>query len=317
MAIKSFLHRLNIFRECREYNLGLWQCPAFVFAIMGLVNICAMVSTYFIATRFTEQPEIVAMIVIVVTIIIFIIAQAVTHGFEKLAQANKMKTEFVSIASHQLRTPLAAIRWTLNLLTSGKLGEISNEQKKYIDLIEESNERMIKLVNDLLDISRIEMGKMILIPRQINLYILIKKIVDNFTPFANSHNIKISLEASETLPNVFTDPEKINLVIQNLIDNAIKYTKDKGEITITITQEGKFIKTAIKDTGVGIPAEQQKFIFQKFFRSDNILKHQTVGTGLGLFIARSVIEESKGKIWFTSQVGQGTTFFFTLPIYKT
>ncbi len=316
MEVKKIFHRLNIFRECREYNLDLWECPSFIFMVMGVVNICAMLGTYFIATRYTDQPEIVAIIVIVVTGIIFIIAQSVTHGFERLAQANKMKTEFVSIASHQLRTPLAAIRWAMNLLTDGRLGPLTTDQSSYTDLVKESNERMIKLVNDLLDVSRIEMGKMILIPRQTNLYILVKKTIDNFAPFAQSHNIVLSLDAPETLPNVLTDPEKINLVIQNLIDNAVKYTKGRGEIKITLSQDDKFLKTAIRDTGVGIPLEQQKFIFQKFFRSDNILKHQTVGTGLGLFIAKSVVEESRGKIWFESQAGKGTTFFFTLPIYK-
>jgi signal transduction histidine kinase len=283
---------------------------------MGTVNICAMLGTYFIATRYTEEPEIVAIIVIAVTGIIFVISQSVTSGFERLAQANKMKTEFVSIASHQLRTPLAAIRWTLNLLTDGRLGQMTPEQNNYIGLIKEGNERMVRLVNDLLDVSRIEMGKMVLVPRQTNLYILIKKTLDGFALFAQSHNITLSMDAPETLPNVLTDPEKINLVIQNLVDNAIKYTKEKGEIKITMSQEKGFLKTAVKDTGVGIPKKQQKFIFQKFFRSDNALKNQTMGTGLGLFIAKSVVEESKGKIWFESEPEKGTTFFFTLPIYK-
>jgi len=313
--IKKILAKLNLFRECREYNLGLWECPSFIFFIMGLINIVAMLSTYFIANRFTDQPEIVAIIVLVVTAVIFIIAHTVTQGFDRLAQANKMKTEFVSIASHQLRTPLSAMRWTLNLMND-KPANPAEQQASYLALIKESNDRMIRLVNDLLDVSRIEMGRIILNPRQVNLYILIQKIIANFMPLAKASNVEITLEAQETLSNAYVDPEKISLVIQNLLDNAIKYIKGKGEVKISAQDEGKFIKVAIKDSGVGIPQPQQKYIFQKFFRSDNTMKHQTIGTGLGLFIAKAVVEESNGKIWFESKENQGTTFYFTLPIYK-
>jgi signal transduction histidine kinase len=160
------------------------------------------------------------------------------------------------------------------------------------------------------------MGKIILNPRQVNLYILIQKIIASFQPLATASNIEISIEANETLPNAYVDPEKISLVIQNLIDNALKYTKGKGIINISAQADGNHVKVTVKDFGVGIPESQQKHIFQKFFRSDNIMKHQTVGTGLGLYIAKAIVEESGGKIWFDSKEGQGTTFFFTLPIYK-
>jgi len=319
MKTVNLFAKLHIFKDCSEYNLGLWECPGFIFLVLGLVNAIAMISTYFIANRFTDQPEFVALIVIIVTAIIFVISHTVTQGFDRLAQANKMKTEFVSIASHQLRTPLSAVRWTLNLISdtphpgSGVQPPIPTN---YLELIKESNERMIKLVNDLLDVSRIEMGKIIIRPLQVNLYILIQKIIANFTPLARASNIDISLEAQETLPNVFADPEKISLVIQNLIDNAVKYIKGRGSIKISVQPINNSVRVSVKDTGVGIPANQQKHIFQKFFRSDNIMKHQTVGTGLGLFIAKAVIEENGGKIWFESKEGQGTTFYFTLPIYK-
>ncbi len=315
MEAKVLFAKLNLFKECQEYNLGLWECPSFIFMVLGLVNIVAMLGTYFIANRYTDQPEIVALIVIGVSAFIFILSHSVTQGFDKLAQANKMKTEFVSIASHQLRTPLAGIRWTLNLLNDGRMNNPA-DTATCLGLVKENTERMIKLVNDLLDVSRIEMGKMTFMPRQTNLYVLAQKIINGSLRFAQANNIELKLEASETLPNVFTDPDKITMVIQNLIDNAIKYTKGKGEVKTTMEATDGLVKVAIKDTGVGIPRSQQKHIFQKFFRSDNIMKHQTVGTGLGLFIARSVIEESKGKIWFESEEGKGTTFYLTLPAYK-
>jgi len=311
----NILYKLHIFKDCQEYGLSLWECPSFIFLVLGILNITAMISTYFIANRYTEQPEIVALIVIGISAFIFILSQSITQGFDKLAQANKMKTEFVSIASHQLRTPLSAIRWTINLLNDG--GAVNQaDLASYLEIIKESNERMIRLVNDLLDVSRVEMGRMVLSPKQTNIYVLIEKIVKASAPFAQANNVTLKMEASETLPNVLTDPEKISITIQNLIDNAIKYTKEKGEVKVSLEADNKFVKIAIEDKGVGIPALQQKHIFKKFFRSDNIMKNQTVGTGLGLFIARSIVEGSKGKIWFESKEGEGTTFFFTLPIYK-
>lgn len=315
MEAKNVCYRVGLFRECQELNLGLLECPSFIFLILGVVNVIAMVATYFIANRYTDQPEIAAILVIVVTAIIFVISHFITEGFDKLAQANKMKTEFVSIASHQLRTPLSAMRWSLNLLNDGRVQK-PEDLATYLTLVKENNERMIKLVNDLLDVSRIEMGRIPFAPRQTNLYILVEKIVKNTEPFARANNVEISMEAPSTLPNVNTDTEKIAMVIQNLVDNAIKYINRKGEVKIIMENDAKEVKVAIKDNGVGIPAAQQKHIFQKFFRSDNAMKHQTVGTGLGLFIAKSIVEESKGKIWFESEEGKGTTFFFTLPIFK-
>ena len=311
----NLLYKLHLFKDCQDYNLSLWECPSFIFLVLGLLNIVAMVSTYFIANRYTDQPEIVALIVIAISTFIFVLSQSITQGFDKLAQANKMKTEFVSIASHQLRTPLSAIRWTLNLINDGRISN-PTDMATYLNLVKENNERMIRLVNDLLDVSRIEMGRMAFFPKQTNIYVLLEKIVKTSAPFAQANNVTLSMEAPETLPNVMTDPEKISITIQNLVDNAIKYTKEKGEVKVSMEADSKFVKIAIKDKGVGIPESQQKHIFKKFFRSDNIMKNQTVGTGLGLFIARSIVEGNKGKIWFESKEGEGTTFFFTLPIYK-
>jgi len=311
----NILYKIHLFKDCQDYNLSLWECPSFIFLVLGLLNITAMVSTYFIANRYTDQPEIVALIVIAISTFIFVLSHSITQGFDKLAQANKMKTEFVSIASHQLRTPLSAIRWTLNLISDGRITN-PTDMATYLGLVKENNERMIRLVNDLLDVSRVEMGRMAFFPKQTNIYVLIEKIVNASAPFAQANNVTLSMEAPDTLPNVLTDPDKISITIQNLVDNAIKYTKEKGEVKVTLVSDKDFVTIAIKDKGVGIPDSQQKHIFKKFFRSDNIMKNQTVGTGLGLFIARSIVEGNKGKIWFESKEGEGTTFFFTLPIYK-
>lgn len=316
MPSANFFKKLNIFYHCRQYDLRLKECPSFLFLVVGLINIAATATTYFITTYFTKDPEPIIIITASITIFIFVIGYTVTKGFEKLAQANKMKTEFVSVASHQLRTPLSSIRWLAELLTSGRLGRLNPKQLDYLNDIQQGNERMIKLVNDLLDVSRIEMGRLDLKLEPTDILVKVKDLIKEFEQFAQASNVKINLITKPGLPLVMTDSQRIRLTIQNLIDNAIKYIGKDGRTDITIApMNEKFMRISVKDTGVGIPEEQKKFIFQRFFRSDNILKHQTTGTGLGLYIAKAIIEASGGKMGFESKEGVGSTFWFTLPIH--
>lgn len=314
MNFKNILDQLNFIKQCQRYNLGLWQCPGFLTLMMGLVTIAAMLGTYFIASRYTEEPGIVALIVLITTAIIFIIGYFIVISFNRLAEVNQMKSEFVSIVSHQLRTPLSSLKWSLNLLMRGKLGKIDSKQEEYLKIIEESNERMIKLVNDLLDVSRIEQRRLDLRPEKISLSNLVKDLILEMTPLAQANNVLIKMEIDDNLPDVLADPARLRLAIGNLLDNAIKYIKEKGKVKIKLNRKDDQVKCEIEDNGVGIPEYQKNQVFQKFFRSENIMKYQIKGTGLGLFIAKAIIEASGGEIGFTSQEGIGSTFWFTLPI---
>ncbi len=298
--------------KCKKYNLTLWQCPSFLFLLTGLIIIITMISSYLIAVRYT-QPEIVALIVIGITVVLLIINHFIIQSVEKLAEANKMKTEFIGIVSHQLRTPLTGIKWTINLIMreKGKLDEHCLQELKEIS---ENNERMIKLVNDLLDVTKIEQGQLSFKPEKVSIEALFKNIIKEYTPIAKAKNIEINLETEINSLSVLIDKQRIEIVIRNLIDNAIKYIKNKGEIKIHLTKKNKSIRCEIKDNGVGIPKDDHKNIFQKFFRSRNIMKNETVGTGLGLFIAKSIIKESKGRIGFHSKENKGSTFWFKIPI---
>src|SRR3989338_5578912 len=280
---------------------------------MGFVTIITMVTTYLVAARFTE-PEIVVSLVSAITVIIFSIGNMVVASFERIAQANRSKTEFISIASHQLRTPLSSLKWSLNLLTDPRLGTVNEKQLDYLKMIKESNERMIRLVNDLLEVSRIEQGRIMLNPREFALEDLVQDVIDDLKGFANTNNVKIFYHKEEGLPKVYADPEKIRFVVQNLTDNAIKYTKASGTVEIKVERDGKGkIRVRVQDQGIGIPKTQQAQVFQKFFRSDNVLKYQTEGSGLGLFIAKAIIEAVGGEIGFTSTEGGGSKFWFNLP----
>ena len=223
-----------------------------------------------------------------------------------------MKSQFVSISAHQLRTPLSAIKWALALLKEENLP--FEEKKEIIEKLSESTERMIKLVNDLLNVSRIEEGRFLYKPKKEDLREIVKTIFNQEKEVAQKKNITFNLFLPKEPCFSLIDKEKISLAVQNLIENAIHYTPPGGKVEVFLEKKDKKLVFKVKDTGIGIPEEEQKRIFEKFFRGSNALKIETSGSGLGLFITKNIVEAHKGKIWFESKVGKGTTFYFSLPL---
>ncbi len=229
-------------------------------------------------------------------------------------EIDRMKTEFVSFASHQLRTPLSAMKWFSEMLLSGDAGKLNPQQSEFVSNIYQSNERMIKLVKNLLDISRIESGRIIIDPVPSDISQLINNIVTEVIVKAQEKQQSIVIKVSSKLPQINLDPELIKNVFQNLLTNAIKYTPQKGKITISVAKKGDQILCQVVDNGYGIPKEELSQIFSKFFRASNIQKIETEGTGLGLYIVKAVVESSGGQVSVKSIIGKGSTFSFTLPI---
>lgn len=314
MAFRKLLEQLNIFAQSRKHGVSIWQYPQFLFLVMGIVTIAFILTAYAIGIRYVSEPEQVVLPVLVLAAILLVITFTITQSFERLIEANRMKSEFVSIVSHQLRSPLSNLKWSLELLMSGRLGEIEVPQLEYFKILKDSNTRMRELVKDLLIVSRIEQGKLPFRKAEVSLTAITKDLISEFAPFTKAANTEIQFEADADLPNVFTDPLQIKLVIENFLDNATRYIQKRGKVEVRINKEGHLIHFQVKDSGVGIPKEDQKYIFRKFFRSSNALKRQTQGTGLGLYIAKSIIERSGGKIWFQSEEEKGSTFHFTLPV---
>lgn len=318
MPLRKILKQLNIFAECKKYGITAWQCPNFLFVVMGLVIITAILGTYYIGVHYVA-PEIVVMIVIAVTTVLLLVGHTIVVSFERVVQANRMKSEFVSIVSHQLRTPLSSLRWSLDLLRSKRLGQVNKKQKEYLDIINESNKRMIDLVNDLLNVNRIEEGRLEVRPKSFSLGDLAEKVVEEVRPLAEDKGVTIDFYLEKRLPSVYADSNRIRMVVQNLIENAIKYSnkeiKDRF-VKARIKRDGDSLKFSTEDNGIGIPFGLRKMVFGKFFRGDNLVKQRIEGTGLGLFISKGIINLSNGEIGFKSKEGKGSTFWFTLPITK-
>jgi len=240
----------------------------------------------------------------------------ILHDVTREKAIEKMKTEFVSIAAHQLRTPLSAIKWILNMMLDGDLGALTETQKEFLKKTYQSNERMVRLVNDLLNVTRIEEGRFLQTLKKVDIIEVVKKRSRAVKEIAERKGLAFSLDLPATrVPKVSIDPEKISLVIQNLIDNALNYTRE-GEVRVSVKvlKEKNRLLFSVSDTGIGISQEDQKRVFTKFFRSTNAVRTETEGTGLGLFIAKNIIEAHGGKIWFKSELGKGSSFYFTLPL---
>jgi len=281
---------------------------------MGLIIIVSSLISYAVGSRYIEDPLMVALVVIFLTTVLLIIATIITRSFERLAEANRMKSEFVSVVSHQLRSPLSNLKWALEFLMSGRADPISEKQLEYFKILKENSERMTELVSDLLIVSRIEQGRMPLKKEKVSLEDLVREVVKRVEVFAKASNVEISFKSEKGLPHILIDPSQLKLVVENLLDNAVRYISEKGKVEIRLRKEGGGVLFETKDNGVGIPEDDQKYIFQKFFRSENALRRQTEGSGLGLYIVKSIIEKSGGKTGFRSRENIGSTFWFTLPI---
>lgn len=239
----------------------------------------------------------------------------ILHDISREKVIERLKSQFVSVAAHQLRTPLSIIKWSLSMILEEEMGPLNSEQKEMLSRANQTNERMIRLINDLLNVARIEEGRFMYRPTIIDLGEFVESIVISLKPLAQKKKIKLGLKISKTkAPKVIrADIEKLNLAIKNIIENAIFYTDSGGSVEVSLSRKKDEVELSVKDNGIGIPKDQLDRVFAKFFRADNAVRKETEGTGLGLFIAKNVVEAHRGKISFVLEEKKGTTFTISLP----
>jgi two-component system phosphate regulon sensor histidine kinase PhoR len=228
--------------------------------------------------------------------------------------SDRMKTDFISVASHQLRTPLAAINTYSHMLSAGYVGELNDDQDSFMKIILSAVGRMNELISTLLNITRIEAGSITVESSPTEVQAIAQELVAEFRPQAVEKDITLKLQVSKEIPTLNSDRLLIKEIFSNLLSNAIKYTPNGGSVTVNLTVRGKNMLFSASDTGYGIPTNAQPLIFTKFFRADNVLKTEVSGTGLGLYLIKVLAENLNGEVWFKSKENKGSTFFFSLPI---
>lgn len=316
---KKFRQRIyndfNIKKQAEELGVRVWQSPSFLFIVMGIVIVGAMSGVEIISSHY-DSPSVLIISECSVVVVLFTIGNFIIKVVEEIAKANKMKSEFVQIASHQLKTPIAEMNWQLELLMSKfKIG-LDEQQEDLLKGIANSNQRMGRLVNDLLDVARIDQGQLALTQDKIDFCSLMHEAVENKKQIAEARGVELRDSCPVTPVRLIVDKRRVMVVLDNLLSNAIKYIDGKGVVEIFMEETDHHVKVCVRDNGVGIPSNEQDNIAEKFFRSNNTIKNKTEGTGLGLYITKNIIEQSGGKFWFKSEEGVGSEFYFTLPFER-
>jgi signal transduction histidine kinase len=272
----------------------------------------------------TRQTLIISGIILIITLLIIIALLMINTRlfefailFNKLKEIDQMKDEFISMASHELRSPITAIKGYVSMFADGSFGVISEQGKKSVAIIESSIRRLADLVEDLLDVSRIEQNRLQVTPEETNLNEIISMTVDEMAVSAQAKKITLSYPTKgESLPTVSADKDKLRQVLVNLIGNAIKYTP-AGSVLVTAQPQpdDKYLIIRVKDSGIGMSAQEREELFNKFYRIKNESTKGIIGTGLGLWITKQLVNLMGGEIYVDSIVGTGTEFSFTIPVF--
>jgi PAS domain S-box-containing protein len=263
---------------------------------------------------FDASAELVALSAIARDITEKKISEKLLHEKEMAEVANNTKTEFLANMSHELRTPLNSIIGFSDLLYEQAYGPLNERQTKAVGNISQSGKHLLNLINDILDLSKIEVGKLELNFKIFELTPKLITIQNILFPIANKKNVKIEIEIENKLSNICADEDKFVQIMYNLVDNAIKFSYENGFIKIKARKKGDFVEIAVKDTGVGIKLEDQQKLFKPFSQIDSSASRKSQGTGLGLFLVKRIIRLHGGYVWFKSKPGEGSTFAFTIPI---
>jgi signal transduction histidine kinase len=238
----------------------------------------------------------------------------VYHDISREALADRLKTEFIATASHELRTPLTSIRGYVDLLLLGTLGPLSQPQSDFLKVVKNNVARLVELIDDLLDVSKIEGGEIRLRRESVDVSEVLYEVGESLYSQFTERSISLAIDVQEGLPKLMADRKRLRQIVLNLASNACKYTPTGGHVDMLLRNGGNRLRVEVRDTGVGIAEVAREHIFTPFYRADNPLRDEVGGTGLGLSITKTLVDLHGGEIWFDSREGEGTTFSFTLPL---
>lgn len=241
-------------------------------------------------------------------------AKEIESANKELRSLDLAKDEFVSIASHQLRTPLTALKGYTGMLIDEDAGPINDKQREYLNEIKNANDRMIGLITALLNVSRVDLGVFVIDPEPVNFQEVAESVIKELELKIKEKKLQWKVNFEKDLPLISADLRITRMIFQNLLTNAVKYTPLNGNISFNINKDGSNILISVTDTGYGIPEAVKSKIFTKLFRADNVRVKDPTGTGLGLYIIKATIEQTGGKIWFESKENQGSTFYVSIPL---
>jgi PAS domain S-box-containing protein len=234
-----------------------------------------------------------------------------------IVAAERTQKEFISMVSHELRTPLTSVKGFVTAVLDGRAGEINDKQRHYLSVSREQSDLLLDLINDLLDLSRLDTGEMDLDRNHVSVPDLVERATEAITPQARRKELTITTEVAPDLPRLWADENKLLRVLQNLLSNAVKFTPLGGEIRLCADRQGESIELSVTDTGIGIALEDQEQIFERFYQVENVQTRQVGGTGLGLPIVKGIVEAHGGRVEVQSEVGAGSTFRVSLPLSPT
>ncbi len=282
----------------------------------GTLTIDVEVTDYIRIVGATFTPFILFIVALLLTILTLthITVRIWKKRVEIVKELDRQKDELLGLVSHQLAAPVSAIKWYIEMLLDGDLGELKPEQKQQLETVQLSTGNLSDLIGMILDVSRIQLGRIRIDKQELDLNVFFKEILDVVTPKAIEKKIDFQKNMPATLPMAMLDKRYTRMTIENMLTNAIKYTANEGKVHINVTITDNVMRVMVKDTGCGIPVADQKNIFGKMYRASNVRNSSIDGNGFGLYIAKSAVESQGGKMWFESQENKGTTFYVTLPL---
>ncbi len=313
----GFLENFNVRHQCKEqFGVSVWHCPTFLFIIMGLIVMISILAAYLIASRFNADPEMSALLALGTAALMLIVGNIILHSVTKVVEVSKMKSQFLNLISHQLLTPLTALKWSVNALETEHVAQTKLEQDELLSIIKHNSNTMIQMVNTILDISRLEIGKLKLNFEKCDIAKIVKEcIASREGAIMAEKKGLISYREEPGITPVNADYGRLKVAVEQLLDNAVKYSMVGTTIAVVLRPVGNTVVFEVKDAGIGIPKAEYKNIFGKFFRGSRGMMSETKGLGIGLFVAKFIIEASGGSINFESQEGVGSKFWFSLPAY--